>query len=59
MSVFFRVGVGYFQVTDHVIDGGIFKISRRNTSVIEEPQKIEGFMMEVTGGKKKRVKCAY
>lgn len=48
VSVFFRVGVGYFPVTDHVIDGGVFKISRRNTSAIEEPQQIEGFRIKVT-----------
>lgn len=48
VSVFFRVGVGYFPVTDHVIDGGVFKISRRNTSAIEEPQQIEGFRIKFT-----------
>lgn len=59
VSVFFRVGVGYSPVTDHVTDGGAFKISRRNTSIIEKPHQIEGFRLKITGGKKKRVKCAY
>lgn len=58
MSVLFRVGVGYFQVTDHVVDGGVFKISRRDTSVIEEPQQVEGFRTKVTRGKRKRIRYA-
>ena len=50
VSVFFRVRAGNAPVIDYVTGSGVFS-SRRNTRFFEEPLEIEGFRLEVTGGK--------